>query len=155
MKLPPALSAFKDEETLDDPNQSLSDNLFKLQELGKKDSIMATDCKSLFDLVSRTAPPACQKFRTLLQARLIKEHLSTGVAIRWAPSYAQIADSLTKVMDIANLRQLLNAGRYQLQDEGEILRHRSDKKARLDWIQTMPLLRQLSEGKAKTSSLNA
>ena len=40
--------------------------------------VAATDCKSLFDLVSRTAPPNCQEFRTQLNAKAIKEHLSEG-----------------------------------------------------------------------------
>ena len=97
---------------------------------------MATDCKSLFDLVSRTAPPACQEFRTLLQARLIKEHLATGVIARWVPSSAQVADCLTKVMDTTTLREIMHIGRYQLKDEEEILRHRSDRKARLKWIRS-------------------
>ena len=35
--------------------------------------VAATDCKSLYDLVSRTAPPNCQEFRTQLNARAIKE----------------------------------------------------------------------------------
>lgn len=95
-KLPPAFSAFKDEIELKDPNQSLSENLIKLQIIGKQDSVVATDCKSLFDLVNRTASPACQEFRTLLEAKLIKEHLATGVAIRWVPSSAQVANCLTK-----------------------------------------------------------
>ena len=43
------------------------------------DSVAATDCKSLYDLVTRTAPPNCQEFRTLLQIRAIKEQLSEGV----------------------------------------------------------------------------
>ena len=134
--LPPAFSAFKDEPDLVDPNQSLSENLIKLQEIGQQDSLVATDCKSLFDLVSRTAPPACQEFRTLLQARLIKEHLATGVIARWVPSSAQVADCLTKVMDTTTLREIMHIGRYQLKDEEEILRHRSDRKARLKWIRS-------------------
>lgn len=135
-QLPPAFSAFKDEPELKDPNQTLSSNLIQLQEIGKKDSIVATDCKSLFDLVSRTAPPSCQEFRTLLQARLIKEHLATGVAVRWVPSSAQVADCLTKVMDNTTIREVLNIGRYQLKDEDEILRNGSDRKARLKWFRS-------------------
>ena len=77
-KLPPAFSALKDEPDLLDPNTSLSENLETLQAIGKTDSLIATDCKSLYDLISRTAPPACQEFRTLLQARLIKEHLAAS-----------------------------------------------------------------------------
>ena len=42
------------------------------------DSVAATDCKSLFDLVTRTAPPSCQEFRTQLQARAISNQRLTG-----------------------------------------------------------------------------
>ena len=110
-KLPQSFSALKDTPELEDPNQSLSENLLKLQEIGKQDSLVATDCKSLLDLISRTAPPSCQEFRTLLQARLIKEHLSTGVAVRWVPSSAQVADCLTKIMDNSTIRELMHIGR--------------------------------------------
>ena len=60
-QLPPA---FSDEPELLDPNESLSENLVRLQEIGKEDAIVATDCKNLFELINRTAPPACQEFRT-------------------------------------------------------------------------------------------
>ena len=39
-------------------------------------------------------------------------------------------------MDTTTLRELMHIGRYQLKDEEEILRHRSDKKARLKWIRS-------------------
>lgn len=98
------------------------------------DAIIAADCKSLFDLISRTAPPACGEFRTQLQARLIKERLQSGVLIRWVPSGAQVADSLTKTMDNAMIRECLRLGHYGLHDEAATLKARSDKKARLQWL---------------------
>ena len=126
-KLPIEFSAFKDELKFEDPNQSLSlsENLIKLQYIGKQDSVVAIDCKSLFDFVRRIVPLACQEFRTLLQARLIKEHLATGMVIRWIPSNAQVADYLTKIMDNSILREVLNMGKYQFKVENEILRLRS------------------------------
>ena len=135
-KLPQAFSALKDTPELEDPNQSLSENLIKLQVVGKQDSLIATDCQSLYDIVSRTAPPSCQEFRTLLQARFIKEHLATGVAVRWVPSSTQVADCLTKVMDNSTIRELMHIGKYQLNDEEEILKVRSDQKARLRWFRS-------------------
>ena len=101
----------------------------------KHPDTIATDCKSLFDLISRTAPPSCQEFRTLLQTKLIREHLQSGVQIRWVPSGAQVADSLTKAMDATMLREVLRLGVYSLHDETEILRARSDAKSRLKWLQ--------------------
>ena len=150
LKLPPAFSALKEEGDLEDPNSTMTDNLQKLQKIGKPDSLIATDCKSLYDLISRTAPPACQEYRTLLQARLIREHLATGVSVRWVPSNAQIADSLTKVMDNTNLREVLNIGRYQLKDEDELLKHRSDRRSRLAWIRSHQS-QQAAPGLAKVS----
>lgn len=104
--------------------------------LEKADSLIATDCKSLYDLISPTAPPSCQEFRTLLQARLIKEHLATGVTVRWVPSNAQVADCLTKIMDTTSLREVLQRGKYQLNDKNEMLKNRSDQKAHLKWIRS-------------------
>ena len=45
-------------------------------------AIAITDCKSLYDLVTRTAPPQCQEYRTQLQARAIKDLLAEGVTLR-------------------------------------------------------------------------
>ena len=92
---------------------------------------------SLYDLISRHAPPSCQEFRTLLQAKLIKEHINNGIQIRWVPSQAQLADALTKIMDPSVLRECLSIGRYSLHDEAQILRERSDSRARLQWLRNM------------------
>eukprot|EP00435_Cladocopium_sp_Y103_P009870 s2832_g2.t1 len=46
------------------------------------ESLAATDCKSLYDLVTRTAVPSCTEFRTQLTARSIKDLLAEGVALR-------------------------------------------------------------------------
>ena len=106
-----------------------------LNQLPKSNSvIITTDCKPSYDLISRTAPSSCQEFRTLLQAQLIKEHLQNGIQIRWAPSGAQVADSLTKVMDNTMIRECLHLGKYCLHDESEILKARSDSRSRLQWL---------------------
>ena len=97
-------------------------------------SLAATDCKSLYDLVTRTAPPNCQDFRTQLQTRAIKEQLAEGVNLRWVHSGAQLADALTKVMESHFLRETLRVGRYKLNDETEVLRERACTKTRLKWL---------------------
>ena len=132
--LPPAFSAIPPEPEEEDtsfPHHAQS----YLKEISKSQQAMiTTDCKSLYDLISRTAPPACSEFRTQLQAKLIKEHLQNGVQIRWVPSAAQLADALTKVMDSTILRTCLSQGKYSLHDESEILRSRSDRRTRLQWF---------------------
>ena len=35
--------------------------------------IITTDCRSLYDLVSRTAMPQCEEYRTTLEVLLIRE----------------------------------------------------------------------------------
>ena len=100
------------------------------------DSVAATDCKSLYDLVTRTAPPNCQEFRTQLQTRAIKEQLAEGVNLRWVHSGAQLADSLTKIMENNFLRETLQLGRYKLNDELEVLRDRASTRNRLKWLKS-------------------
>ena len=137
MRLPPAFAAIPPEEDSSEtkPPITLQHALSKLPD--KTQAIITTDCKSLFDLISRHAPPSCQEFRTQLQAKLIKEHFRNGIQIRWVPSQAQLADALTKIMDASILRERLARGRYSLHDEDQILRARSDSRARMQWLRNM------------------
>ena len=95
-----------------------------------------TDCKSLFDLVTRTAQPNCQEFRTQLQARAIKDLLAEGATLRWVHTGAQLADALTKVMQSHFLRHALYQGRYQLHDKLQVLKQRADHRTRVQWLST-------------------
>lgn len=114
--------------------ESYSTATIKAQEL--PDSIAATDCKSLYDLVTRTAPPACTEFRTALNARQIKDLLSEGTSLRWVHSGAQLADCLTKVMETSFLRETLRLGKYRLNDELQVLKARSNARNRIKWLKT-------------------
>ena len=131
LKLPPAYTAMKVEESLH------TSELNDLVESCEVPGTLTTDCRSLFDLINKTASPACQEFRTQLNARLIKEQLSTGIQVRWVPSGAQIADALTKIMDNDMLRTCLMLGKYCLRDEDKILQARSDAKSRLRWLKSV------------------
>ena len=134
-QLPPAFTALKDEDDQPEPNESLC----RASQLNKKvnlaTSIISTDCKSLYDIISRTAAPSCQEFRTVLQAKLIREHLAAGVLVRWVPTGAQMADALTKCMDGTVLRECLRLGQYRLTDEAQLLKTRADSRTRLKWLQ--------------------
>ena len=99
-------------------------------------SIAVTDCKSLFDLITRTAPLQCQEFRTQLQARAIKDMIAEGVKVRWVHSAAQLADALTKIMQTHFLRHTLKVGQYSLHDEGQVLKERATSRSRMKWLQT-------------------
>ena len=98
------------------------------------ETFAATDCKSLFDLVSRTAMPNCAEFRTQLTARAIKDLLNENVSLRWVHSGAQLADALTKVMENSFLRETLKLGHYKLHDELEVLKSRASARNRLPWL---------------------
>ena len=78
--------------------------------------------------------PNCSEFRTQLNARAIKDLLAEGVSLRWVHSGAQLADSLTKIMETSFLRETLRLGRYRLNDELEILKNRATNRNRLKWL---------------------
>lgn len=101
---------------------------------GLSEDVAATDCKSLYDLVTRTAPPQCTEFRTQLAARAIKDLLSEGTSLRWVHSGAQLADCLTKVMETSFLRETLVQGRYKLHDELSVLKNRASARNRIKWL---------------------
>jgi len=95
-----------------------------------------TDCKSLYDLTTRTAVPNCQEFRTQLLARSIKDVLSENIRLHWVHSGAQLADALTKIMESQFLRETLRQGRYCLHDSNEVLKSRATARNRLKWLKT-------------------
>ena len=114
--------------------ESYSTATYRSQNL--PESVAATDCKSLFDLVTRTAPPQCSEFRTQLTARSIKDMLNEGVSLRWVHSGAQLADSLTKIMETSFLRETLRIGKYRLNDELAVLKSRSNARNRIRWLKS-------------------
>ena len=79
-------------------------------------AVITTDCKSLYDLVTRTAMPACEEYRTTLEVLLIKEQCQEHCSFRWIPTSVMLADGLTEVMDNSLLRQVLRQGHYSLFD---------------------------------------
>ena len=102
-----------------------------LQEARK--AALVTDCRSAFDLLTRSALPQCEEHRTTIECLLIRERLKSNCAIRWVTSNAQLADCLTKTMDASTLRACLANGRYCLFDENRVLQERSDRRQRLKW----------------------
>ena len=95
---------------------------------------IVTDCKSLYDLVSRTAMPSCEEFRTTLEVLLIRERCQEHCVFRWIPTSLQVADALTKPMDPVLLRQVLASGKFQLHDEAESLEKNAHKKQAVRWM---------------------
>jgi hypothetical protein len=101
-------------------------------------AIAVTDCKSVYDIGSKTVVPSCTEPRSTLECLLIKERLSENVQLRWIHSQAQLADSLTKPMDAGTLRSCLRGGTYSLYDENLNLKTRADKRTQHQWYKTNP-----------------
>ena len=97
--------------------------------------VAITDCKSLYDLITRMAPPSCSEFRVQLVARAIKEALREGISVRWVHTGAQLADCLTKAMQCHFLRETLRLGSYRLHDEASTLKDRAQTRDRIRWLQ--------------------
>lgn len=99
---------------------------------------IVTDCKSLYDLVTRLAMPSCEEFRTTLEVLLIKQRCSENANFRWIPTTLQVADSLTKPMDPALLRTVLAQGRFRLYDASENLNKTAQRREAVRWLSQPP-----------------
>ena len=106
-------------------------------------ALVVTDCKSLYDLVTRLAMPSCEEHRTTLEVLLIKQRCEENALFRWIPTTLQVADSLTKNMDASLLRAILAQGRFRLFDTSESLakdaQRRKAGKA-IEWLSQPPTL---------------
>ena len=97
---------------------------------------IVTDCRSMYDILTRTAVPSCSEHRTTIECLLIRERLKSNCDVRWVTSQAMLADCLIKSMDASILRQCLASGKYSLFDEDEILKKRADNRQRLLWVKS-------------------
>ena len=92
-------------------------------------AIVVTDCRSLYDLVSRRlAMPACEEFRTTLEVLLIKQRTEENVLFKWIPTFLMLADALTKCMEPSLLRSVLKQCRFGLYDSDASLDKTAQRK---------------------------
>ena len=101
-------------------------------------SAIITDCKSLYDLITRIAMPSCEEYRTTLEVLLIKDRCMEHCVCRWVPTGLQLADVLTKAMDPSLLRQTLRQGRFRIFDEAFSLERNAHRKAATAWSRSHP-----------------
>ncbi|CAE7227129.1 GIP, partial [Symbiodinium sp. CCMP2456] len=101
-------------------------------------AIVVTDCKSLYDLVTRLAMPACEEYRTTLEVLLIKQRCAENTRFRWIPTTLQAADCLTKSMDASLLRAVLAQGRFKLFDNTLTLEKDAQRKQAIQWLSDPP-----------------
>ena len=97
-------------------------------------AIIVTDCKSLYDLVTRTAMPSCEEYRPTLEVLLIRELCHENCFFRWIPTSLQLADPLTKPMDPVILRIALESGSFQLFDGQASLQTNAHRKQAVTWL---------------------
>ena len=121
-------------EWIKDPSIDISQPDRVLQEAPR--AVLVTDCKSAFDIATKTAVPSCTELRTQLECLLLRERLQENCQMRWVHSKAMLADCLTKTMDSSELRRCLASGQYALFDEGRVLADRLGKRQSLKWLQT-------------------
>ena len=95
---------------------------------------MITDCKSLYDLVTKTAVPNCQEWRTTIEVMLLKEQSANHTQCRWISTAIMLADCLTKSMDSTFLRTVLQLGRFRIYDEEMTLKQNSNRKYGVTWV---------------------
>ena len=96
--------------------------------------LMITDCKSLCDLVTKTAVPNCQEWRTTIEVMLLKEQSRDHTTCRWVSTAIMLADGLTKNMDTTFLRTMLQLGRFRIYDEDLTLRPNANRKYGVTWV---------------------
>ena len=97
-------------------------------------ALLITDCKSLFDLMTKMATPNCQEWRTTIEVMLIREQAEGNADCRWISTAIMLADTLTKPMDSTFMRTVLNLGRFRIYDEQQSLQRNATKKYGQTWI---------------------
>lgn len=103
-----------------------------LQTLPK--ALLITDCKSLFDLVTKLATPNCEEWRTTIEVMLIKQQSEGHSVCRWISTAIMLADSLTKPNDSSFLRTVMKLGRFRIFDEDLTLKNNTHRKVASRWI---------------------
>ena len=98
-------------------------------------ALIVTDCKSLFDLVTRTALPSCEEYRTTLEVLLIRQRCEEHTIFRWIPTSLMLADALTKAMNSELLRRVFLLGRFKLHDPQCALDKAAHRKQALSWLE--------------------
>ena len=95
---------------------------------------MITDCKSLYDLITKNAVPNCQEWRTTIEVMLLKEQSREHTMCRWISTAIMIADCLTKPMDATFMRTVLQLGKFRIYDEDLTLRQNANRKYGVTWV---------------------
>eukprot|EP00971_Amphidinium_carterae_P053038 1044771-Amphidinium_carterae.1 len=95
-------------------------------------SLVLTDCKSVYDSLSQLWSTGVADKRTAIDLAIIREALSKDLSkCRWIDTKFQLVDSLTKRSVSPDfLRQVIQAGTYQVVEECQELERRSRARTR-------------------------
>ena len=99
-------------------------------------ALLITDCKSLYDLVSKMATPNCQEWRTTIEVMLIKQQSENTTECRWISTAIMLADCLTKPMDWSFLRKVLALGKFRIYDDSNSLKENPNRTFSSRWIES-------------------
>eukprot|EP00435_Cladocopium_sp_Y103_P048172 s436_g14.t1 len=97
-------------------------------------ALLITDCKSLYDLMTKVATPNCQEWRTTIEVMLIRQQAADHASCRWISTAIMLADTLTKPMDSTFMRSVLSLGRFRIYDELQSLQQNANKKYGKTWM---------------------
>jgi hypothetical protein len=97
-------------------------------------ALLITDCKSLYDLVTKLAVPNFEEWRTTVEVMLIKQQAEGHSQCRWISTAIMLADCLTKPMESSFLRSVLRLGRFRIFDESQTLQNNSHRKIAAKWV---------------------
>ena len=76
-------------------------------------ALIITDCKSLYDLVTRTALQSCEEYGTTSEVLLIRQRCEEHTIFRWIPTSLMLADALKKGYEQRALSEGIHAGPFQ------------------------------------------
>ena len=102
-----------------------------------KKGLLITDCKSLFDLMTKSAVPNTSEWRTTIEVMLIREQSPDHAQCRWISTAIMLADPLTKPMDSTFLRTTLSLGRFRIYDENKTLQENANRKYGTTWVREL------------------
>jgi hypothetical protein len=81
----------------------------------------ATDCKDLFDALTKSGVPDCAEKRLILEVVILRELLSRpNNTVRWISTTQMLADGLTKAMDTSYIRERLASAEWCYTEDSSV-----------------------------------
>jgi hypothetical protein len=101
---------------------------------GEPKGLMITDCKSLYDLITKNAVPNSPECRTTIEIVLLKKQSRDHTACRWVSTAIIIADCLTKPVDSRFMWAILQFGNFRIYDASLSLKQNANRKFGVTWV---------------------